>query len=120
MPSPSKNVAFNFSHNLEVPRDGLVYSWARIFSKVFSKRCIFGSISGTKSLVRRYQATKSTSRATPSYVRPKKLSHTKFHKKIIAFGSCDFNVNFFNFYQKMRLTFSTLPVILSFMKFLWL
>ena len=32
-------------------------SWAMIFSKLFSKRCTFGSKSGgTKSLVRRYQA----------------------------------------------------------------
>ena len=32
------------------------YSWARIFRRLFSKRCTFGSKSGTKSLVRRYQA----------------------------------------------------------------
>ena len=31
-------------------------SWARISSKLFSKRCTYGSKSGTKSLVRRYQA----------------------------------------------------------------
>ena len=30
-------------------------SWARIFWRLFSKRCIFESKSGTKSLVRRYQ-----------------------------------------------------------------
>ena len=32
------------------------YSWATIFRKLFSKRCTFGSKSGTKSLVRRYPA----------------------------------------------------------------
>ena len=32
-----------------------IYSWARIFGRLFSKRCTFGSESGTKSLVRRYQ-----------------------------------------------------------------
>ena len=32
------------------------FSWARIFEILFSKRCTFGSKSGTKSLVRRYQA----------------------------------------------------------------
>ena len=31
-------------------------SWARIFRRLFSKSCTFGSKSGTKSLVRRYQA----------------------------------------------------------------
>ena len=31
-------------------------SWARIFRRLFSKRCTFGSKSDTKSLVRRYQA----------------------------------------------------------------
>ena len=30
--------------------------WARIFRRLFSKSCTFGSKSGTKSLVRRYQA----------------------------------------------------------------
>ena len=32
------------------------YSWAIIFRRLFSKRCTFGSKSGTKSLVRRYQS----------------------------------------------------------------
>ena len=31
-------------------------SWARIFRRLFSKGCTFGSKSGTKDLVRRYQA----------------------------------------------------------------
>ena len=37
-------------------------SWARIFRRLFLKRCTFGSKSGTKSLVRRNQA-KNCSRA---------------------------------------------------------
>ena len=37
-------------------RDSSQYSWARIFRRLFSKRCTFWSKSGTKSLVRRYQA----------------------------------------------------------------
>ena len=40
-------------------------SWARIFRRLFLKRCTFGSKSGNKSLVSRYQAkfAKNCSRA---------------------------------------------------------
>ena len=39
-------------------------------------------------------------------------------KKIVLFGSCDFNFNFFAILSRMRQIKSTLPVILSFVKLL--
>ena len=44
----------------------LTYSWAWIFRRLFSKRCTFGWKSGTKFLVRQYQAkfAKNSSRVS--------------------------------------------------------
>ena len=52
------------------------YSWATIFRKLFLKRCTFGSNSGTKSLVRRYQA--KFAKTFPEHL---KVSHIWLEKK---------------------------------------
>ena len=43
-------------------------SWARIFSKLFLKRYTFGSKSGTKSLVGRYEAKFAKTVSEPFYL----------------------------------------------------
>ena len=48
-------------------------SWARIFRKLFSKRCTFGSLK-TKSLVRRYQA--KFTKTAPDHL---KVCHTWYN-----------------------------------------
>ena len=48
---------------LDVSQVMSLCSWARIFRRLFSKRCTYGSKSGTKSLVRQGQIRINFSRA---------------------------------------------------------
>ena len=54
----------------------LLCSWAIIFRRLFSKRCTFGSKSGTKFLVRQYQA--NFSKTVPEHLKVCHIWLTKF------------------------------------------
>ena len=54
--------------------------WATIFRRLFSKRCNFGSKSGTKSLVRRYQAKFAKTVAKTEHLKVCQICLIKFKK----------------------------------------
>ena len=56
-----------------------LFSWTRIFRRLFSKRCTYGSKSRTKSLVRRHQA--KFTKTVPEYLKVCHILLIQFIKK---------------------------------------